>query len=238
METKRQCILIVEDEPTTRTLMTKLLQDQGFETKVAASEKQMTAILTRWPIDLVLLDLNLPDKHGLTILGELRASSDIKVIIVSVQDTNHDKVLGLEQGADDYIAKPFDGMELVARIRANLRRPSQALSTPQHPMEYHFDGWTLNTTKRILLDPEGMPVVLTSGEYDLLHFFICKPGQVLNRDQLIQAVSPHQTENHPFDRTVDVMVGRLRGKLEKNRDSNRLFVTVRNAGYMFVGMVT
>ncbi len=227
-------LLLVEDDEVTRETLRAYLLREGYRVHVAANGEQMRQQLERTPeMALILLDINLPDSDGLTLMSDLRRASDIPVILVTARNDDIDRILGLEMGADDYICKPFNDRELLARIKSVLRRSLQrGVEEPQATRIHQFDGWRLDTLKRSLVNPNNEEVSLTTAEFDMLHTFVLNKGRVLNRNQLLEAVSNRSW--NPNDRTVDVMVGRLRRKLEDDPAKPRLLVTIRSIGYQFV----
>ncbi|SFQ59914.1 Response regulator receiver domain-containing protein [Variovorax sp. OK605] len=193
------------------------------------------------PADLVLLDLGLPGEDGFSIARSMRESWRCGLVIVTGRGDPVDKVVGLELGADDYVTKPFDLRELVARVKAVLRRlaptaPLLAVPPSSSPQRLRFAGWQLDTESRCLLDRRGQDVPLTSGEFDLLCAFARHPGRVLSRDFLLEQTRGREAA--PFDRTIDVQVGRLRKKIEADADDPQLIKSVRGAGYVLVPPVS
>ncbi len=187
-------------------------------------------------IDLVILDIMLPGKDGLTLCRELRASKSIPVIMLTARGEATDRVIGLEVGADDYLAKPFDVRELEARIRAVLRRtPHEAGGSGDGKPTFAFSGWRLDARQRHLFSPEGAMVDLTSGEFDLLLVFVERPQRVLSRNQLLDLARGRDAA--PFDRSIDVQVSRLRRKIEADPRAPELIKTVRSGGYVFTPIV-
>ena len=231
-------ILLVEDDAEMRTLLARFLRQNGYRVTGVGDGRHARETLANAAIDLVLLDVMLPGQSGLDILRELRARSRVPVIMLTARGDEADRVLGLELGADDYLPKPFGRPELLARIRAVLRR---AQGGTEHTAEkrgdrIQFAGWVIDTRRRELLAPDGSVVDLSSGEYDLLLAFCEHPQRVLTRDQLLDLTRGRAVPG--IDRTVDVMVSRLRRKLELMEDSPAIIKTVRNAGYVFAPAVT
>ena len=234
-------VLIVDDDPQIRKLIAGYLQGQGMRTTLARDGREMWTCIRREQVDVVLLDLVLPDEDGLTLAARLRAETATPIIMLTGRGDVVDRVVGLEMGADDYIAKPFHLRELLARIRSVLRRAGRlapvgkpaAASEAETVLE--FDGWQVNLQRRALCDPEGRPVALTTGEYDLLVAFVSHPNRVLARDRLMDLVKGRQWEAH--DRSIDAQVARLRRKIEPDPRSPRLIKSVRGAGYIFVPQV-
>lgn len=228
-------LLVVEDDGEMRTLIVKFLRQNGFRVTGARDGREMWETLDHAPADLVLLDIMLPGQSGLDLCRALRAKSAVPIIMVTAKGDETDRVVGLELGADDYIPKPFSRAELLARIRAVLRRTGQAgqdRSAGAAGDRIAFAGWTLDTRRRELIAPDGSAVDLSGGEYDLLLAFCEHPQRVLSRDQLLDLARNRMAFG--TDRSVDVMVNRLRRKVEPAEDSPAIIKTVRGAGYMFV----
>lgn len=233
-------ILIVEDDGEMRNLVARLLREAAFRVSAARDGREMWEILENpaGQPDLVLLDVMLPGASGLDLLRRLRERSRVPVLMLTARGEEMDRVLGLELGADDYVAKPFAPRELVARVRALLRRAAPADAQPDpRSRRLAFAGWVLDTARRELTSPEGVAVDLSGAEYDLLMAFLEHPQRVLSREQLLE-VAKRRVGADPFDRTVDVQVSRLRRKIEPEEDSPPLIKTVRGAGYVLVADVT
>jgi two-component system OmpR family response regulator len=232
-------VLVVEDDGEMRNLVARLLRDAAFRVSTARDGREMWEVLDSpaGQPDLVLLDVMLPGASGLDLLRRLRERSRVPVLMLTARGEEMDRVLGLELGADDYVAKPFAPRELVARVRALLRRAAPANGQPDpRSRRLTFAGWVLDTARRELTAPEGVAVDLSGAEYDLLMAFLEHPGRVLSREQLLE-VAKRRVGTDPFDRTVDVQVSRLRRKIEPAVDSPSLIKTVRGAGYMFLADV-
>ena len=230
-------VLIVEDDTETRVLLTRFLRENGLHATGAREGREMWEVMDEVPIDLVLLDLMLPGTPGLDLCRALRQKSDVPVIVLSARGSETDRVLGLELGADDYIAKPFSRPELLARIRAVLRRGAVAFRESGSAVKRNLEflGWTVDTARRELRAPGGTSVDLSGAEYDVLLAFLEHPQRVLTREQILE-LSRSRTGD-VFDRSVDVLVSRLRRKIEPEHDSQSFIKTVRGAGYMFVAKV-
>ncbi len=233
-------LLVVEDDGEMRNLVARLLREAGFRVSTARDGREMWEVVES-PVgapDLILLDVMLPGASGLDLLRRLREGSRMPVMMLTARGEEMDRVLGLELGADDYVAKPFAPRELVARVRALLRRaaPAEALPDPRS-RRITFAGWILDTARRELTAPDGASVDLSGAEYDLLLAFLEHPGRILSREQLLE-VAKRRVGVDPFDRTVDVQVSRLRRKIEPEEGSPALIKTVRGAGYVFVAAVT
>jgi two-component system OmpR family response regulator len=232
-------ILIVDDHREIRDLVTRALTKEGFRVSAAADGNAMRKALADKRVDLVLLDLMLPGEDGLSLCRWMRARSAIPVIMLTGKGDEIDRVIGLEMGADDYIAKPFGSRELIARIRAVLRRASQppaAASPDERPKRYSFDSWGLDTGARALVRPDGTTVPLSTGEYDLLIALVERPQRVLSRDQLLDLARGRQSAG--LDRSIDTQVSRLRRKLERDPSDPKLIKTVWGGGYVFTPAVS
>ncbi|WP_295645855.1 response regulator transcription factor [uncultured Methylibium sp.] len=235
-------IAIVDDEPDITRLLANYLASQGLRTSQLHSGRALMALMASDAPDLVLLDLGLPGEDGFVIARQLREHWRCGLVIVTGRGDAVDKIVGLEIGADDYVTKPFDLRELLARIKAVLRRLAPAEATPPAgppaaPRErLCFDGWTLDIAARRLTAADGREAALTSGEFDLLCVFARHPGRVLSRDFLLEHTRGREAA--PFDRTVDVQVGRLRRKLEADAEVPQLIKSVRGAGYVLVPPVS
>ena len=233
-------LLVVEDDGEMRNLVARLLREAGFRVSTARDGREMWEVVESpaGAPDLILLDVMLPGPSGLDLLRRLREGSRTPVMMLTARGEEMDRVLGLELGADDYVAKPFAPRELVARVRALLRRAAPADAAPDpRSRRIAFAGWTLDTARRELTAPDGASVDLSGAEYDLLLAFLEHPGRVMSREQLLE-VAKRRVGVDPFDRTVDVQVSRLRRKIEPEETSPSLIKTVRGAGYVFVAEVT
>jgi two-component system OmpR family response regulator len=232
-------LLVVDDEEDIRELLDTYLTGYGFEVRTVASGAQMRSALQQAPCDLVLLDLGLPGEDGLTLARELRADPSIGIIIVTGRGQPVDRIIGLEVGADDYVAKPFELRELVARVRSVLRRINAAAPAPADDApnddRLSFEGWRLDLAARSLHRPDDVPVPLTTGEFDLLAVFVRHPNKVLSRDELMDMI--HRREAGPYDRSIDVQVGRLRRKIERDPARPEMIKSVRGVGYVFAPRV-
>ena len=224
-------ILIVEDDPALRTLVMRALQQNGFLVRPAGSAPEMWNALDESPVDAIILDIMLPGTQGLDLCRQIRQQSDVPIIFVSAKGSEIDRVIGLELGADDYLAKPFDTRELIARIRAVLRRGRMER---QHDRggrrEARFDGWTVSFPRREVTSPAGATVDLTSAEFDLLASFLDNPQRVIARERLIELSRTRLGDSS--DRSVDVLISRLRRKIS-HEGGVAPIVTVRGVGYMF-----
>lgn len=230
-------ILVVDDDLQVRQLVGRFFRDNGYRVTGARDGREMREALASAKIDLLVLDLMLPGASGLDLCRELRASSSVPIIMLTARGEDTDRIVGLELGADDYLAKPFNPRELLARVRAVLRRAA-AKPDPDRAIGgrlISFAGYTLDTQRREVTSPEGAAIDLSGGEYDLLLAFLEHPNRVLSRDQLLELARNRSPD--PFDRSIDVQVSRLRRKLEANDKTPALIKTVRGAGYIFVPAV-
>lgn len=233
-----QHILIVDDDEDIRTLLSEFLKQHGFHTHLAQDGKEMRDVLAQHPIDLIILDIMMPGEDGLTLCRQLRAQSSIPILMLTAIGEEVDRIVGLEMGADDYLRKPFNPRELLARIKAILRRVQSPVTTVEknETPVYSFLGWTLNTGTRRFMSPDQLEVSLTAGEYNLLLAFLEKPQQVLNRDQLSEFTKNRLAS--AFDRSIDIQISRLRQKIEDDIKNPVVFKTVRGGGYILAVPVT
>jgi len=230
-------ILVVDDDREIRDLLSKFLERQGMRVTAARDTKDARRL---WPLGryhLVVLDLMLPGESGLDFARWLRGQDDVPIVMLTAMSEETDRIVGLELGADDYLAKPFNPRELLARIRAVLRRTSAEGGGQKEPpaKAIRFAGWTLEPARRRLLSPEGVEVPLTGGEYELLQVLVERPNRVLTRDMLMDLL--HNRQAGPFDRAIDVAVSRLRRKLEDDGRNPSLIKTVRGGGYVLAATV-
>ena len=235
-------ILIVDDDAAVRQLLADCLQPEGFVVLQAGSGAEMRTALSAGPIDLITLDLNLAGEDGLKLARDVRAQQNIPIVMITGKSDPIDRVVGLELGADDYISKPFHMREVLARIRAVLRRyqpaepagvPAGLVPAPGH--RFLFEGRTLDIDRREYRNEAGVVVELTTTELDLLEIFVAAPGRVLSRDQIMDKLKGHDWS--PLDRSIDSMVAKLRHKIEPQNETPRLIKTVRGVGYVFAGTV-
>jgi len=227
-------VLIVDDDNDIRDLLCNYLHDFGLEATGVENAIAMRAAMATQEFDILILDLMLPGEDGLSVCRHLRATSDIPIIMLTARGESADRVVGLELGADDYIIKPFDTRELVARIHSVLRRSKGGRPDPEASLSHDdrivFEGWTLNRTLRQLTSPQQMLVPLSNAEFRLLWAFVERPRRVLSRDQLMDAA---RGDLNAFDRSIDLLVSRLRQKMKEDPKSPRLLKTVRGEGYLF-----
>jgi two-component system, OmpR family, response regulator len=235
----REHILVVDDDPDICDLVCDYLTGEGYRVSTAHDGEAMRAVLERDAVALVILDLVLPGEDGLALARVLREHWDVGIIFLTGRSEIVDRIIGLEMGADDYLAKPFNLRELLARVRSVLRRVGSAGSGGDHaaegPVKVRFAGWQLDLAARELVSPAAAQVRLTTGEFDLLVAFVRNANRVLSRDRLM--VLARNREAGPLDRTIDVQVGRLRRKLEPDPDNPVLIKTVRGTGYIFTPTV-
>lgn len=231
-------ILVVDDDRGIRELLSSFLRKHGFRVEVAANGEDMLHVLERARIDLIILDRVLPGKDGLTLCREIRATSRVPVILLTLLGGDTDRIIGLEFGADDYVTKPFNPHELLARVKAVLRRTNELplQSNLQKSPILKFAGWALDRSRRRLRSPEGAIVALTDGEFDLLVALVEHPRVILTRDQLLDLARGRPAV--AFDRSIDMQITRLRRRIEANPNDPELIKTVRNKGYVFTAEVT
>ena len=221
--------LLLDDERTLREPLAEYLTGQGFVVQEAESAAAARSLLTRETPDLVLLDIMMPGEDGLSLCRHLVESRGLPVILLTAKGEAMDRIIGLEIGADDYVTKPFEPRELVARIRSVLRRADRAPDQADEELLYGFEGWQLDPLKRRLTDPEGALVPISTAEFRMLRAFCDHPRQVLDRDRLLDMVQGREAQL--FDRAVDNQVSRLRRKIEADSRDPQLIQTVRGGGY-------
>ncbi len=230
-------ILVVDADREIRDLLSTFLERQGMRVSAARDAREARKL---WPLGryhLVVLDLMMPGESGLDFARWLRTQGEVPIVMLTAMGEETDRIVGLELGADDYVAKPFNPRELLARIRAVLRRANGegAAQKEPPPKSIRFAGWTLEPTRRRLLDPQGAEIALTGGEYELLVVLLERPNRVLTRDMLMDLLRGRQAG--PFDRAIDVAVSRLRRKLEDDGRNPQLIKTVRGGGYVLAAEV-
>lgn len=234
-------VILVEDDLEIRTLIGQCLRENNWKVFLAKDGREMESILATEFVDLILLDIMLPGEDGLSICRRLRVASNIPIIIISAKGDDIDRVIGLEMGADDYISKPFNPKELVARVRALIRRSSMTTINPKYKKHIHkFGGWTIDIRFRTLENPNGTQITLTPAEFDLLRVFCERPNRLLTREQLIDL--SHGSLKVGFsgpstDRSIDILISRLRRKMELNPSEPKFIRTVRSGGYEFMAEV-
>ncbi|MGN6116925.1 MAG: response regulator [Nitrobacter sp.] len=237
MATASPNILVVEDDRETRALIARYLRTNSCNVVTASDGNEMQRTMAERRVDLVILDVMLPGEDGLSLCRKLRAESEVPIIMLTARGEDVDRILGLEMGADDYLAKPFNPRELLARIGAVLRRQASALtaSAMRGASALTFLGWRIDLRLRELRNPEGARVAMTSAEFDLLRAFCERPGRVLSRDSLLDLTQGRNAGS--FERSIDVLVSRIRRKIETDPAQATMIKTVRAGGYMFTPVV-
>jgi two-component system, OmpR family, response regulator len=229
-------ILVVDDEEAVRTLLRECFELEGYRVSEARDGAELSARLTLDPVDLITLDLKLGGENGLELARTIRAERNVPIVMITGKGDTIDRVVGLELGADDYIAKPFHVREVVARVRAVLRRYAGPIVTKGAAPavaageRYVFDGWQLDIARRELKDDTGTVQELTTAEFNMLEMFVQRPSRVLSRDNIMDLLKGHDWS--PFDRSIDALVVRLRRKIEVAPDTPRIIKTVRGVGYV------
>ncbi|MCJ2006316.1 response regulator [Methylobacterium sp. E-041] len=229
-------ILIVEDDREIANLVARYLRGNACRVTLAGDGAEMDRALADGRVDLIVLDLMLPGEDGLSLCRRLRASSAIPILMLTAKAEEIDRIVGLEIGADDYLAKPFNPRELLARIRAVLRRTGNEVAEEEGARRMHFVGWTLDVSLRQVLSAEGARISITGAEFDLLHALCLRPGRVLSRDQLLDLTQGRSAG--PFERSIDVLVSRIRQKIERDSRNPEIIRTIRSGGYLFTPEVT
>ncbi len=235
-------ILVVDDEEPVRALLRECFELEGYRVSDAKDSKGLNQALAASPPDLITLDLKLGGENGLELARELRASCNVPIVMITGKSDVVDRVVGLELGADDYIAKPFHVREVLARVRAVLRRYEGGPAQPQQGEpaaagnRYQFDGWTLDLERRELVSSAGEQRELTTAEFNMLELFVKRPARVLSRDNIMDGLKGHEWS--PFDRSIDTLIVRLRRKIEPDPETPRYIRTVRGVGYVFSASVS
>ncbi len=237
-------VLIVEDDPIVADVVAACLEEAEFETTITASGQAALNMISDTHIDICVVDLGLPDMDGLSLTREIKSTTNIGIIILSGRGDTTERIIGLEVGADDYLGKPFEPRELLARVRSIIRRtqpvpqPHHGVSnaTAQSDASFYFEGWKVDLSSLEITSPNGTHPQLSNSEFNLLQAFIEHPNRVLSRDQLLDLI--HGNDTPAFDRSIDVQITRLRKKIENDPKSPRFIKTVRNRGYMFTARVT
>jgi two-component system, OmpR family, response regulator len=230
-------ILVVEDDRETRTLIAKYLRNNACNVTAVGDGREMARAMVDHRVDLIILDVMLPGEDGLSLCRKVRGESQVPIIMLTARGEDVDRILGLEMGADDYLAKPFNPRELLARINAVLRRhaAAQTASATNGATALTFLGWRIDLRLRELRNPEGARVAMTSAEFDLLRTFCERPGRVLSRESLLDLT--HGRNAGSFERSIDVLVSRIRRKIENDPQEATMIKTVRSGGYMFTPTV-
>ncbi len=231
-------ILVVDDDPRIRQMLARYFEGEGYRVTTVADGVEMNVAMRQNSVDAVLLDLSLPGgRDGLDLARDIRATSDVPIMMLTGRDDVVDRILGIEIGADDYIAKPFHLREVHARLKSILRRrqPAAPRAVQEEDQTIRFEGWILNVSRRQLLDPVGTEVELTTGEFDMLAAFLNHAGRVLTRDFLMDLTRGRQLE--AFDRTIDAQIVRLRRKIEADAKHPQFIKAIRGVGYIFTGKI-
>ena len=231
-------ILVVDDHSEIRDLLKRFLEQHGMRVSCARDGKEMKWLLDEREFDLLVLDLMMPGEDGLTLCRELRVKSRLPIIMLTAMGEETDRIIGLEMGADDYLAKPFNPRELLARIKAVMRRTQAEIQPVPEALtrDLRFDRWLLDINRRELVDEEGVGMSLSTAEFDLLKVFLERPQRVLSRDQLLDLARGREAV--AFDRAIDTLVSRLRRKLERDPKNPELIKTIWGGGYLFAADVT
>jgi DNA-binding response OmpR family regulator len=228
-------ILVVDDDPKVRTLLRRCFEGEGFTVSDAKDGQELRACLERNPVTLITLDLNLGKENGLDLAREIRKDCNIPIIMLTGKGDAIDRVVGLELGADDYLAKPFELRELVARVRAVLRRSATSEQSAPSSQRYIFEGWVFDVSRRSLKRDGDQDQELTTSEFNLLEMFVKRPHRVLSRDEIMDLLKGQDWS--PLDRSIDNLIARLRKKVEQDPDHPTLIKTVRGVGYIFASDV-
>jgi two-component system, OmpR family, response regulator len=231
-------ILVVDDDSEIRDLLGQFLEKHSYRVSKAVDGRGMEQVLKRAKVDLIVLDIMLPGKSGMQLCQEIRQYSLVPIVMLTAVTDEIDRILGLEMGADDYIAKPFNPRELLARVKAVLRRTqheSSPVLTIKKKSKYCFSRWVMDSVKRNLTFEDGLEIMLSSGEHNLLMAFLERPHQILSRDLLLDITK--NREAGPYDRSIDIQISRLRHKIEENPKQPTLIKTVRGGGYLLTADV-
>jgi two-component system, OmpR family, response regulator len=228
-------VLLVEDDVEISTMLIEVLSESGFKASAVGSAVEMDTILGRAEINLIVLDIMLPGENGVSVCSRLRKASNIPIIMLTALGEDVDRIVGLEIGADDYVTKPFNSRELVARIRALLRRTHSESLKANRMRTLRFAGWRINPATRQIHNPDGTRVTTTSAEFDLLLAFCQNPGRILTREQLLDLT--HGGLAGPIERSIDVHISRIRQKIEPDPRDPSFIKTVRLGGYIFTPAV-
>lgn len=234
---QRELILVVDDDPQITSFLKRYLEKQGYSVICAPDGREMQAVLEREKVDLCILDIGLPGKSGLDITRDIRRESNMPILVLSGSSETFDRVVGLEFGADDYMTKPYEPRELLARVRTILRRSKQAVQSTSGAVLYQFDNWAVNQNERSLLNTAtGVIEPLTTTEFELLYMFVTNPHTVFNRNQLLDTARGR--ESFAGDRAIDVHIMRLRKKLDSGSSEMEYIKTIHGIGYSFIAKVS
>lgn len=236
MSQENNCLLIIEDEPITRAQLSAHFEKEGYKVIARENADDVTKLIEENPIDVCLLDINLPGKDGLTLTRELRTRSDIGIILVTGKDDQIDRIVGLESGADDYVTKPFDQRELLSRVKNLIWRIQAQAQHKEKGSKRNFIGWELDLNKRQLVTPDGKTQSLSAGEFHLLMALVENAGHVMSRDKLMNEI--RNREWYPDDRYIDVLVGQVRRKFRDHSPNETFISTIHGTGYLFSPEVT
>ena len=239
MAERMKSVLVIDDDPAIRDSLERYLSKEGYTVRTAIDSAAMNRMMDEYDFDIVILDLMLGGEDGLTLARRIRESSDLPIIMLSAKSDEIDRIIGLEMGADDYLPKPFNPRELLARIKSVLRRAgsekARKIDRDRPGETARFEGWTLNSASREVRSSANQSVDLTSGQFDLFSVFVAHPRRTLSREQLLDYV--HKGRRFPFDRSIDIQVMRLRDKIEIDPKNPLIIKTVRGAGYIFTPRV-
>lgn len=234
--TEKRRLLLVDDEDTIRKPLAEYLGDNGFRVREAADAAEARCLLSGHQFDVIVLDVMMPGEDGLSLCRHVREAHDIPVVMLTAKGEDTDRIVGLEIGADDYVAKPFNPRELLARLKAVLRRAEAPPRMQEDTRTLAFGDWVLRLDERVLMDLEGVSTALSTGEYNLLHAMLVRPRTVLSREQLLEL--SRGRESNAFDRSIDNMVSRVRRKIEADPKSPEILKTVWGGGYILAADVT
>jgi len=229
-------LLIIEDEPVTRSQLSAHFEKEGYSVISRSDANDAELVIQQENVDICLLDINLPGKDGLTLTRELRATSDVGIILVTGKNEQIDRIVGLESGADDYVIKPFDPRELLSRVKNLLWRVQAQEKQKEKGFKRTFESWNLDLNKRLLVTPDGVNQALSAGEFHLLLALIDNAGEVMTRDQLMNKI--RNREWFPDDRYIDVLVGQVRRKFRQHDPNTTFISTIHGMGYLFAPAVT
>lgn len=228
-------ILVIDDDPSIRNMLNRYLSQEGYSVRTGSNSVTMNRLMSKHSFDLVILDLMLAGEDGLVLAKQIRKTTDVPIIMLTIKGDEIDRIIGFEIGADDYIPKPFNPRELLARMKSVLRRADKSRPAGTNPLETrqvaHFANWRLNLVERELRSDANTPIALTTGEFSLLSIFVIHPNRVLSRVQLLDYIN--EGKRYPFDRSIDIQVMRLRRKIEKKPKIPAIIKTVRGTGYLF-----